>query len=227
MRQNIYRIVIGQMAMAVCHRPHNGKKGGCQMSEYLEARLDQLEAKMDLIIRLIDPDKHKWQISDKPITRLEFEYWPNNTPDGTFDSPGFGLKLQQSGDKRPDTYKQLYGKDVAEYGLPHFQELPVNTYLDFTWINAQVSDLRRKYQKHHIAFFHQYYADNAGMEEVFNNFLLVVDRNALGGFVLFRCINDRPIKLDIKFEEKQVNRSPRYLAVLSANYLKPIRTKIK
>ena len=158
---------------------------------------------------------------------MEFEYWRNNTPNGAFDTPVFGLKLQQSGDKKPDTYKQLYGKDISQFGLSCFQELPVNTYLEFDWINAQVSELRRNYQKHHIAFFHQYYANNSGMEEVFNNFLLVVDTETLAGFVVFRCINDKPIKINIKFEEKQINRSPRCLAVLSANDLKPIRLKIK
>ena len=193
----------------------------------IESRISQLDAKLDQILKLLDPDKNKWQICDKPITRIELEYWPNNKPDGTFDSPGFGLKLQESGDKKPDTYKQLYGKDTNQFDLKFFQELPVNTYLEFEWINAHLMELRRKCQKHHIAFFHQYYTNNAGMEEIFNNFLLVIDADTLAGFAVFRCINDKPIRLNIQFEVKQINRSPRHLAVLSANDLKPIRLKIK
>ena len=193
----------------------------------IENRINQLEAKIDLIIKLLDPDKNKWQICERPITRLEFEYWPNKSSDGTFDSPRFGLKLQQSGDKKPDTYKQLYGKDVSQFDLKFFQELPVNTYHEFNWINSHLIEFRREYQKHHIAFFHQYYSDNTGMEEILNNFLLVIDADTLSGFAVFRCINDKPIKLNIQFEVKQINRRPRYLAVLSANDLKPIRLKIK
>ena len=158
---------------------------------------------------------------------MALEYWPNTKPDGTFDVPGFGLKLQKSGIKKADTYKQLYGKDISEYELKHFQELPVNSLLEFDWMNEQVTELRRKYKSHHIAFFHQFYTKNPGMEEVFNNFLLVLERDTLSGFLLFRCINDKPIRLNAKFELKSVNNKPRYLCVINANQLRPIRDKIK
>ena len=138
----------------------------------IEARLNQLESKIDLLVNLLTKAEFKWQICDKPVTRMEFEYWPNTNPDGTFDVPGFGLKLQESGHKKADTYKQLYGKDISEYDFVHFLELPVNAYLEFSWMNEQVADLERKYKNHHIAFFNQYYAKNSGMEEVFNNCLL-------------------------------------------------------
>ncbi len=190
-------------------------------------RISQLEAKIDVLIDLMTKHENKWQISEMPITRMELEYWPNNKPDGTFDVPGFGLKLQKSGFKKADTYKQLYGKDIAEYELDHFQELPVNAYLDFTWMNEQVVEVKRRHKNHHIAFFHQYYIKNSGMEEVFNNFLLVIDKETLSGFVLFRCINDKPIKVDVEFQPKEVNGKTRYMCALSANQLKPIRGKIK
>ncbi|MEI6987579.1 MAG: hypothetical protein WCK65_15810, partial [Rhodospirillaceae bacterium] len=109
----------------------------------------------------------------------------------------------------------------------HFLELPVNAYLEFSWMNEQVADLERKYKNHHIAFFNQYYAKNSGMEEVFNNFLLVVDKESLSGFALFRCINDKPIQVDVEFQPKEVNGKARYICALSANQLKPIRGRIK
>ena len=190
-------------------------------------RFEQIDAKLDQLLKLLAKEDLMWQISNKPLTRIELEYWPNCKPDGTFDIPGFGLKLQESGYKKADTYKQLYGKIISEYDLSHFQQLPINTYLDFDWMNQQVRDLKRKHCNHHIAFFHQFYINNPGMEEVFNNFLLVVDKETLAGFVVFRCINDKPIKMNVQFERKEVNSKERYLCALSANQLKPIREKIK
>ena len=121
----------------------------------------------------------------------------------------------------------LYGKDILEYDINHFHELPANAHLDFAWMNEQVMEMARIHKHHHIAFFHQYYIKNAGMEEVFNNFILVVDKELLSGFVLLRCINDKPIKMDIEFQPKEVNGRTRYMCALSANQLKPIRGKIK
>jgi len=197
------------------------------MSFDIEQRINEIDRKLDLLLSFIGSKDENWQICDKPLVRIEFEYWPNDQLDGPLDTPGFRLKLQKSGHKKVDTYKQLYGKPISQYDIACYQDLPINTHIDFSWLNREISVLTRSHKQHHIVFFHQLYVNCEGMEEVFNNFLLVVDQNTLSGFVLLRCINDKPIKVDLEFQPKEVNSKTRYMCALSANQLKPVRRKIK